>query len=107
MSEIREWVVYREFTTRQVFTGIKARSKEEALAEWHRGGGDIDLDREQHSSTLDAVSVKVRATEELVEFVDGKRVVCWICKKPLHKPDKAERALCAHCATGGGLGPYT
>lgn len=42
----------------------------------------------------------------LVEFVDGKRVVCWICKKKI-KPQKAERALCAHCATGGGLGPYT
>ena len=44
--------------------------------------------------------------EPLVEFVDGMRVVCWICKKPI-KPEKAPRALCAKCGTGGGLGPYT
>ena len=42
----------------------------------------------------------------LIEVVDGLRVVCWICKESI-KPQKASRALCAKCATGGGLGPYT
>jgi hypothetical protein len=35
------------------------------------------------------------------------RTTCWICGKKLRKPDKAPRALCAVCATNGGLGPYT
>jgi hypothetical protein len=37
----------------------------------------------------------------------GERTTCWICGKALRKPDKAIRALCHICATGGGLGPYT
>jgi hypothetical protein len=58
LNDVREWVVYREFTTRQVFTGIKARSREEALAEFVRGAGDLQNEREQHSQRLDAVDVR-------------------------------------------------
>lgn len=39
-------------------------------------------------------------------ILDGMRVNCWICEKPI-TPAKAPRALCGKCATGGGLGPYT
>lgn len=55
---LREWVVYRELTTRQVYTGIKARTREEALEQWHHGEGDIELEREQFHTNLDAMDVR-------------------------------------------------
>lgn len=56
-SSVREWVIYREFITRQVFTGIRATNREAALVEWYRGGGDLQNEREQHSQKLEAVDV--------------------------------------------------
>lgn len=60
--EEREWVVYRTNGTRQVFTGIKAATREEALEKWHRGEGSLEREQILHTQ-IDAVDVHTQRKE--------------------------------------------
>lgn len=57
-SEAREWVVYRDITTRQVFTRIVASTREEALEAWQNGAGVLDDDREQKHTDIEAAPAR-------------------------------------------------
>lgn len=55
----REWVIYRSCTHTQVFVGIKADSRDAAIAAFYEGQGDLAPDRERWSKwDVDAVDVK-------------------------------------------------
>ena len=56
---LREWVVYRCETRTRVYTGIYAATRDEALAAYLRGEGEVQPDREHwQEERLDAVDVK-------------------------------------------------
>lgn len=77
----REWVIYREFTTRQVFTGIKASSRDEAIAQWERGAGELAPEREAHRTSIDAIDIRIKSCSGVETPLTGGSAASQACPK--------------------------